>query len=667
MKTLIKQFFLLTISISGVCNFQAMPETVSDTIINWADTIKYGGYISRPLLKGLECIFGNSVMAIKIMTVLGGLGVLVRFFYSFNIKLRLPNLPKITIEQYEKPQRKEQKPVITKEISVSSDTDLRKKVSLATEQTHPLEKEQKSDETGIKNSNRGSLLKDFLSNVGKDSPTLSNPLITKEKEVKPLKKIEFSWDKPTFPYSLLESNLWKSSPIDQNFIVEKAKALQKKLLEFGIPVSIEGFDIGPAIVQIRIKPAEGIKISAIENLANDVKLSLKSKSLSIIAPIPWTDCVGIQIPNPKPSMVRIGDVLNSEEFQESMKKKTTWLALGKGVDGKTEIKALEDMPHLLIAWATGSWKSVGVNDFIVSLMFQNSPSELKFLMVDPKQVELEMYSWLPYMLAPIVFDSTKAIKLLQRAVEEMERRYTLLKENKVKNLAEYNEKAEEKMYKIVFIIDEMADMMMSSAANRKEVDNCVNRLAAKARAAGIYLILATQRPSVNVITGTIKANIPTRIAFGVVSEVDSRTILGRKGAEELVGKWDMLYMDQNTKFPIRIQAPFISTEEIDKIVTSLKNKYMKDLTEEDIYNPEILRALEDKPEMAWNSMSGWGDDDELVEQAIGIIMETRKASATLLQRKLWVGFARAARIMDILEEKGIIGPQEWARPREILI
>ena len=414
-------------------------------------------------------------------------------------------------------------------------------------------------------------------------------------------------------------------------------------------------------MQIKIKPEEGIKISAIEGLSNDIKLSLKSKSLRIIAPIPGTDMIGIQIPNPKASMVRLGDIISTEEFSIQMKKNSTNLSLGKGIDGSVQVKTLESMPHLLVAGATGSGKSVGINDFIVSLMFQNTPAELKFLMVDPKQVELEMYSGLPYLLAPIVYDSGKAIKLLQWTVEEMEKRYSTLKDQRVRNLDEYNQKMEaegqEKMYRIVFIIDEMADMMLSSSANRKEVENCINRLAAKARAVGIHLILATQRPSVNVITGLIKANIPTRIAFGVVSEVDSRTILGRKGAEDLVGKGDMLYMDPSTKFPIRIQAPFVSTEEIERVVSQLRNKYMQNLTEEDIYHPEIIAALESKVETARGVLSSGGEggnDEDLINQAIQVIAETRKASATLLQRKLNVGFARAARIMDVLEERGII-------------
>ncbi|MDD3868498.1 MAG: DNA translocase FtsK [Candidatus Absconditabacteria bacterium] len=654
MKTLLKQFVIMMFVISSVLNFSIL----SAETTNRAASSQYGGYFSWPIYMLLEQIFGHSEMAIKIIVIIFALLVLGWFLYTLNVKL--PKLPKINVEKYEQPVAKREqksgtKPYITRESHTTSDSDILKKISQAAGTAFSSAGSKPSEA-------QASLLKDML------KKKLDTKLDHKIEKKRPRPAIKFSGDKPTFPYSLLESDLGSAPSIDQNFIMEKAKSLQRKLMEFNIPVTIEGFDIGPSIVQIKIKPSEGIKISSIENLANDIKLSLKSKSLRIVAPIPGTDSVGIQIPNPKPSMVRIGDMLNSVDFQKAMKDTETGLALGKGIDGAIISKPLESMPHLLVAGATGSGKSVGINDFILSLMFQNSPSELKFLMVDPKQVELEMYSGLPYMLAPIVYDSTKAIKLLQRTVQEMERRYTILKEQRVRNLTEYNAKnSAETMYRIVFVIDEMADMMLSSSANRKEVENCINRLAAKARAVGIHLILATQRPSVNVITGLIKANIPTRMAFGVVSEIDSRTILGRKGAEDLVGKGDMLYMDPSTKFPIRIQAPFVSTEEIEKVVASLKNKYMQGLTEEDIYNPEIIAALESKAETASGAFAGSGDDDDLVEQAIQVIAETRKASATLLQRKLGVGFARAARIMDILEERGVIGPQDGARARDIFL
>ena len=608
--------------------------------------------------KGLKNGSQSYITAIYAIVIVLLLGAIVYLLYILNV--RLPKLPKINIEQSEKPIKKEKKtdskederPTITISRPDISTDDILEKVSQATGKVVQA------------TSSWGSLLKEMF----------KTKVTQKIEEKKPKPMISFSGDKPTFGYSALESNLGNQQTVDENFLVEKAKALQTKLSEFWVPIAIEGFDIWPSIVQIKIKPEEGIKISAIEGLSNDIKLSLKSKSLRIIAPIPGTDMIGIQIPNPKASMVRLGDIISTEEFSMQMKKNSTNLSLGKGIDGSVQVKALESMPHLLVAGATGSGKSVGINDFIVSLMFQNTPAELKFLMVDPKQVELEMYSGLPYLLAPIVYDSGKAIKLLQWTVEEMEKRYSTLKDQRVRNLDEYNQKmdaeGQEKMYRIVFIIDEMADMMLSSSANRKEVENCINRLAAKARAVGIHLILATQRPSVNVITGLIKANIPTRIAFGVVSEVDSRTILGRKGAEDLVGKGDMLYMDPSTKFPIRIQAPFVSTEEIERVVSQLRNKYMQNLTEEDIYHPEIIAALESKVETARGVLSGGGEggnDEDLINQAIQVIAETRKASATLLQRKLNVGFARAARIMDVLEERGIIWPQEGAKPRDIFI
>ena len=655
-KFLVKYYFALLMLISAFLNVRLW---TLQTPINYTAN---GGYFSWPLIWLLEKWLKNGsqsyITAIYAIVIVLLLGAIVYLLYVLNV--RLPKLPKINIEQSEKPIKKEKKtdskederPTITISRPDISTDDILEKVSQATGKVVQA------------TSSWGSLLKEMF----------KTKVTQKIEEKKPKPVISFSGDKPTFGYSALESNLGNQQTVDENFLVEKAKALQTKLSEFWVPISIEGFDIWPSIVQIKIKPEEGIKISAIEGLSNDIKLSLKSKSLRIIAPIPGTDMIGIQIPNPKASMVRLGDIISTEEFSMQMKKNSTNLSLGKGIDGSVQVKALESMPHLLVAGATGSGKSVGINDFIVSLMFQNTPAELKFLMVDPKQVELEMYSGLPYLLAPIVYDSGKAIKLLQWTVEEMEKRYSTLKDQRVRNLDEYNQKMEaegqEKMYRIVFIIDEMADMMLSSSANRKEVENCINRLAAKARAVGIHLILATQRPSVNVITGLIKANIPTRIAFGVVSEVDSRTILGRKGAEDLVGKGDMLYMDPSTKFPIRIQAPFVSTEEIERVVSQLRNKYMQNLTEEDIYHPEIIAALESKVETARGVLSGGGEggnDEDLINQAIQVIAETRKASATLLQRKLNVWFARAARIMDVLEERGIIWPQEGAKPRDIFI
>ena len=635
MKLLIRQFMVIIVIISAVINFPIIDGDV-------AKYENFGWYISWPVIAVLQIMFGGKAVATKSFIIILLVLAVVWILYSLNF-----SFPKISLKSENKP----------------------KNLSSKYKNTKYEEEEEEEEETKGKQNFWQPVSRSLIKSLIKDKlqRKIEEKEHIKERKIRPT--INFSWEKPTFNHAILETNADQAVTIDETFLMEKAKALQNKLMEFNVPIMIEWFDIGPSIVQIRVKPDEWIKLSTIESLTNDISLSLKSKSVRIIAPIPGTDCIGIQLPNPKPLMVHLADILSTTEFANDMKKSDNNLALGKAIDGSIIIKTLESMPHLLVAWATGSGKSVGVNDFILSLMYQNTPSELKFLMVDPKQVELELYAGLPYLLAPIVFEPEKALKLLKRTEQEMERRYGILKENRVKNIDEYNQKISgwEKMFRIIFVIDELASMMLSKA--KRDVENCITHISAKARAVGIHLIIATQRPSVDVITWLIKANIPTRIAFGTVSEIDSRTILGRKWAETLLGKWDMLYMDPSTKSPIRIQAPFISTEEIEKVVQTLKNKYMGGLTEEDIYNQEIVSLLENKLEAGQQlfGSSNGDNDDELVERAIQVISTTRKASATLLQRKLGVGFARAARIMDILEEKWIIGPQDGAKPRDIFI
>ena len=490
---------------------------------------------------------------------------------------------------------------------------------------------------------------------------------TQEKQTKTQsQEIKFPEDKPTFDINLLQQP-WNSEDyeIEDSYLVEKAEWIKDKLNEFGIPVSIEWFNIWPTVIQIKIIPEGWIKISKIENLKKDISLALKTKSLRVIAPIPGTEYVGIEIPNPKPQIVTLSEIISSNEFSKLISKNTTNLAVWKNIEWKKTIYSLEKMPHLLVAWATGSGKSVWINTFILSLIYQNTPDELKFIMIDPKQVELWIYDGIPYLLSPIITEPEKSTKVLKWIVDFMNERYNKLKKLKVRNIDQYNKKVlkEEKMYRLVIIVDELADLMMSG--DKKSVENYIARIAQMARAVGIHLIVATQRPSVNVITWLIKANIPTRIAFGVVSRQDSRTILDVKWAEDLVGKWDMLYMDPNTKFPVRLQSPFVDTDETEKIVSSIKEKYMQGISENDIYHPEIINILEDNPEK-WEAGNSW-DDDELVEEAIKIIQETRKASATMLQRKLGVWFARAAKIMDILEERWVVGPADWAKPRDIYV
>lgn len=418
-----------------------------------------------------------------------------------------------------------------------------------------------------------------------------------------------------------------------------------------------------------VTPDSGVKISSIESHKDDMMLALKTKSLRIIAPIPGTDSVGIEIPNPHPSMIRLHELLGSQEFIAATKDNATNISLGKWIDGKLVVRSLEKMPHLLVAGATGQGKSVWLNDFILSLMVQNTPDQIKFVMVDPKQVEMEMYSWLPYQLCPIITDPEQALKALKRCAIEMDERYTILKNARVKNVAEYMEKTGESMYRIVIVIDELADLMMTG--KKKDVEMVIARIAQKARAVGIHLILATQRPSVNVITGLIKANIPCRISFGVVSQIDSRTILDQKGAEDLVGKGDMLYLDTTMKFPIRVQAPFVDTPEIDAIVQYLKSKYMKNIEESEIYHPQLMEILEagaNSAGDAYAELLWWdSDDDALMRQAMDVIVDSRRASTTQLQKKLSIWFARASRIMDMLEDRWVVWPQEGSKPREVLI
>ncbi len=498
-----------------------------------------------------------------------------------------------------------------------------------------------------------------------------NKSVQKKEDLQMIKDIHVSFpkDKPTYSMDILEKAPTQDVTVDEDRLLKKAQWIKNKLAEFWIDVDIEWFNIGPTVMQIKIKPQAWIKVSKIENLKKDLALSLRTKSLRVLAPIPWTDSVGIEIPNPRPQMVRLWDSYNSLEFSQSMKENRTWLIIWKGIWWEQVVKPLEKMPHLLVAWATWSGKSVGINWFIASLMYQNTPSELKFIMIDPKQVELGIYEWIPYLLAPIITQPDKAVKILKRAVWYMNERYKLLKDAKVRNIDEYNDKVEdekEKMYRLVIIIDELADLMMSW--NKKDTEQYIARIAQMARAVWIHLILATQRPSVNVITWLIKANIPTRISFWVVSQIDSRTILDMKWAEDLVWKWDLLYMDPKSKYPIRIQWPFIDTTETEKIVSAIKEKYMSNLTEEDIYHPEIMRILENK--WSWIAWAWWDvsdSDEELIEQAMQIIAQTRKASATMLQRKLWVWFPRAARLIDILEERWVVGPQIGSKWREILI
>lgn len=476
------------------------------------------------------------------------------------------------------------------------------------------------------------------------------------------------------PLSLLEKDSGKPGVGD---IKANANIIKRTLANFGIQVEMDEISIGPSVTRYALKPAEGVKLSRIVALQNDLSLALAAHPLRIEAPIPGKSLVGIEIPNTTKTTVGLGSLLGAPEFQNS--DKSLLVCLGKGITGQSHFTNIAKMPHVLIAGTTGSGKSVTINAIIASLLYKNPPENLKFIMVDPKRVELTLYNNIPHLLTPVITDAKKAILALKWAAKEMDRRYDILERTKVRDILSYHEniykpaitkpdKSEEElpdsMPYIVIIIDELADIMQ---AYPRELESAIVRLAQMSRAVGIHLILSTQRPSVNVITGLIKANMPARIALQVSSQIDSRTILDMPGAEKLLGAGDMLYLSGEMSQPYRIQSAFISENEIKKVVDFLIDNYKDDLPDEiDLESKNQIGGNESSS--VFDSMSdGEEDDDTLYEEAKQTVISAGKASTSYIQRKLRVGYARAARLMDILEERGVIGPADGSKPRDVLV
>ena len=536
-----------------------------------------------------------------------------------------------------------------------------KKYDHSGEDLEPLTKNTKKAKTNI-----------TMSDVQPD--VLENNLFRQEEEQKEEKKKEVlqlehamvvedeHYEYP--PLELLGKPTKKALRGGAKALTDTATKLQKTLYSFGVSAKVENVSVGPAITRYELKPAEGVRVSKIANLADDIALNLAAETIRIEAPIPGKQAVGIEVPNKEKEAVHLREVLDSQEFKENKSKLT--IALGKDVAGNIQLADIAKMPHVLIAGSTGSGKSVCINTIITSIIYNSKPSEVKLVMVDPKVVELSVYNGIPHLLIPVVTDPRKAAGALAWAVQEMDDRYNKFASKGVRDLKGYNNAMEKeneagKLPQIVIIIDELADLMMVAA---KEVEESICRLAQKAIAAGMHLVIATQRPSVDVITGLIKANVPSRIAFAVSSQVDSRTILDSVGAEKLLGKGDMLFFPAGAPKPSRVQGAFVTDDEVEKIVDFIKSNGTA------TYSEDILETIENSNKTDKELAQEASDDDEtdpFLMDAIQTVVETGQASTSFIQRRFKVGYARAGRIIDQMEERGVISGYQGSKPREVLM
>lgn len=453
----------------------------------------------------------------------------------------------------------------------------------------------------------------------------------------------------------------KQDKADAGNVEGNARIIKETFGNFAIDVEMEGANIGPRVTQYTLRPPTGVKLTKITALENNLALDLAATSIRMEAPIPGKRAVGIEVPNVKGATVRLSSIIQSREWTESTGPLT--FAIGKDIVGHAVVADLARMPHLLVAGQTGSGKSVMINDILTSLLYRNSPSDLKLILVDPKQVELTPYNDIPHLLTPVIHEPEKCISALKWAVAEMERRLRTMAEVSKRNIEEYNKvKPGEQMPYVVIVIDELSDLMMMAA---RDVEALIVRIAQKARAAGIHLILATQRPSVNVITGLIKANVPARISFTTVSQVDSRTIIDQMGAEKLLGRGDMLYITAEMPAPKRVQAAFVSDEETVKVNDFIREQRAPDYNDEVVSQP--VQIGKGGVVVSDDGSSGSNADEDMFRDAVRVVIESRKASTSLLQRRLRIGYGRAARLMEEMEEQGIIGAADGSRPRDVLV
>jgi len=626
--SLIISTIILILGLSGffsLLNFKSNPELLEKFI--WSTSCDGGwiGYlISWPILKGFDFIVSFALFAIAIIV---SLWIIIQPF-------------KKVIDEYEEEEEEEEN---EEEIKVEV-TKKRKLPTFSIEKIIPKRKEP----TEVKKEDKN--IKTF--------------------EQKKNESEEYKYP----PLDLLSK---KGGEPEGGDISYNASVIKRTLQTFGIPVEMSEINVGPTVTQYTLKPAEGIKLSKITALQNDLALALASPTIRIEAPIPGRSLVGIEIGNKKRAVVGLRETLDTDEFKNSPA--PLLMALGKDVKGTPTFADLAEMPHLLVGGTTGSGKTICLNSIILSLLYRNSPDEMKLVLVDPKRVEFPVYSNLNHLLCPVIYDANQTLVALKWLVGEMERRFTVLAEAHSRDITSYNQKqekkGEEKLSYIVLIIDELADLM---SVKGKEIESYVVRLAQMSRATGIHLILATQRPSVEVITGLIKANITSRIALKVGSLIDSRTILDGSGAEKLLGKGDLLLLSKEFAKPKRVQNPYISENEIKKVINWITDSnltikepkeeeegFIETEVEEDNSLMSELTKSAEAPETQMDSF--YSKEDPMYEEAKRTVIASKKASTSLLQRRLGIGYARAARLMDILEERGIVSPQEGAKPRDVYL
>ncbi|MBF0117718.1 MAG: DNA translocase FtsK 4TM domain-containing protein [Desulfobacterales bacterium] len=616
-------------------------------------TLSSGGIIGIGF-KSFLIKYVNTIGSSIILTLLWLMGFI--FITGFSI-LSFLNYSAVIISSFFK---KEEEPIIVEKPIIVE--EIKKK--------QPQAKKRSKEEDTVENKEKEEpiiQIKKFEPKQLEYNPIIKNNVPKSQTDTIEIGPPQKGFQKP--PLSLLKDPEKSEHPVDDEYLKAQSRLLESKLEDFGVKGKVVAISPGPVITTFEYEPAPGVKINKIVNLTDDLTLALKALSIRIVAPIPGKAVVGIEVPNVHRESVFLKEIIASSAFEKSKSELT--LCLGKDIIGNPITAELDKMPHLLIAGATGAGKSVGLNGIICSLLYKSTPDEVRFIMVDPKRIELSMYEGIPYLITPVVTDAKKATNALFWAVKEMERRYELLSEKKVKNVKQYNQKIQkelpkeppkesdeekevlEKLPYIVIIIDELADLMMVSS---RDVELALTRLAQMARAAGIHLILATQRPSVDVITGIIKANFPTRLTYQVSSKIDSRTIIDTMGAERLLGNGDMLFLPPGTAKLKRIQGAYVSEDELVSIVEFLKEQKAPE------YLAEVTEAVEEEKDSENKE-----EYDEKYDEAVALVTKTRQASISMLQRYLGIGYNRAAKIIEVMEREGVVGPSDGVKKREVLV